>query len=172
MELKTLKSIFTLSIISLSLAGCAANHVSGGLNGDWKGKATLLAGSHISKGDTLFNVSYKDGSLSFPDSPWGPLTGKFTLQNQSVTATSSGIGAVFSNNQTIAVPQVSSTTIKRGDSTGRAYLESNGQVVLLCNISNSFVTTGWMDWEMIGSGVCADGANNLVTILFERSSRK
>lgn len=169
----TITRTLIILIFSLVTTGCAQNHISGGLNGDWAGKASLIGGDgNILKGSTIFNVSYKDGTFEFPVSPWGALEGKFSFQDQSVSATSAGVGAVFTGNQTIAVPTINSISLRRGSNSGKAYLATDGKVVLLCNITGGFVTTGNLDWEMIGTGICADSSGKTHTVMFERSTSK
>jgi hypothetical protein len=167
------KEMMFISLISPTLIlGCANNHISGGLyNGVWAGKSTLISNTgSLFKGDTTFNVAFKDGTISFSESPWGIIEGKFTYQDQSTSVTSTGVNTIFMSNKSIPISNLQTTNINTKSNSGKAYLATNNQVVLLCNITGQFITTGNLDYEMTGTGVCADNKNNQYTLILDRST--
>jgi len=170
MHMRNILSVLLLFNL-VGLNGCAANNISG--LSTWAGRATLIGGDGMAvPGKTLFNVSYGDGEIVFDSTPLGALSGKFITQTDRITSSSFGVASAFSSNAAITVPAISATNTTRGSRAGKAYFSTNGKIFMLCNIEVSFVTTGMMDYEMLGSGVCADQSDKNYSIMFERSGAR
>lgn len=154
------------------LGGCATNLIEGKPYTFYNTATLIDADGRMHEGRIITNAQTQDGTIEIPQTKYGPLSGKFSVQTPSVTSQRSGIGVIQSSDQTILVPSMSAQTITSGNSSGQAYLAAGDQVVLRCNLSVSqrgtFYLIGTTPVYMIGSGVCTDADGKISNLQFTR----
>jgi hypothetical protein len=165
--MKAIVKMFFFAVFLIIFAvSCAHNSVS---VMEWWSRATLIDGAgNISEGKAIFHFSYRDGTIEIPHSKYGHLSGRFVTQTQSISNTRAGIGVASTGEEKIVVPTIASQKLQSGSSHGMAYLQTDGRVILKCNIAVDFKTRGLGDAQMVGSGICADESGEQSQLIFGR----
>lgn len=105
---------------------------------------------HIYYGSVSFNAAYQTGSITFPGTPYGDLTGPFTL----ITTDEKN-------------PVIKLDNIPLQQFSGKAHLGNNEKRFLQCDLTAEFKSKGMGDMKMIGCGTCYDENKNTYDISFQ-----
>ncbi len=105
---------------------------------------------HFYYGTATFNAQYQTGSITFPSTPYGSLTGPFVM---------------ITTDEKKPVIQLESTPLQQFS--GKAHLGSKGKRFLECDITAEFKSKGMGDMKMIGCGTCYDTNKNAYDITFQ-----
>ena len=131
--------IFLCMLSFLFLNGCKA-----------KGEATLIDNNgRFYYGIVSFNPQYQTGTITFPETPYGSLTGPFTV-------------LLTDDNPIIKLDNL---PMKRFN--GKAHLGNQGNRYLECDITVEFKTKGMGDMKMVGCGTCYDKTTQEYDILLQ-----
>jgi len=137
--MKTGFSVFSYMLVFLCLVGCKA-----------QGEATLIDPTgRFYYGEVLFSPEYHTGDIQFLDTPYGPLTGPFTV--------------ILTEDDPII--ELKNLPMKKFN--GKAHLGNQGKRFLECDITAEFRTKGMGDLKMIGCGTCYDKDSLEYDIVFQ-----
>ncbi len=100
-------------------------------------------------GTVTFNPEYQTGTISFPHSPYGKISGPFTV--------------VLTDPKN---PVVTLKSIPLDKYSGKAQLGNDNRRCLECDITAQFRSSGTGDMKMIGCGMCYDDQKNSFDISF------
>jgi hypothetical protein len=132
---------FTLAAIVLPalVAGCK-----------WSNEAVLVdQEGRIYYGTVSFDSEYKTGAITFPGTPYGDITGPFTLVTTGET------------------PIIELANLPLLQFSGKAHLGNRTVRFLECDITAEFRSKGMGDMKMVGCGTCRDHQNGTYDISFQ-----
>ena len=132
---------FALAAVALPalLAGCK-----------WSNETVLVdQKGNMYYGIVSFDSEYKTGTIAFPGTPYGDITGPFTL----VT--------------TAENPVIELSNLPLLQFSGKAHLGNKAMRFLECDITAEFRSKGMGDMKMVGCGTCRDQENRVYDISFQ-----
>ena len=135
----------------------------------WWNRTTLIDGrGRAFDGKVVFDWVSRDGTIEIPATSYGDIKGRFFTQKTDAMTSNIDMAGTSSDDDSIAVPALSSQPIEAGNEEGIAYLAVDNKVVLKCNIGVDYESSGMGNTNMIGGGICADRDGNLSQIYFGR----
>ena len=100
-------------------------------------------------GIVSFNPEYHTGTITFSETPYGNLTGPFTV--------------VLTEDH----PIIDLENLPMKSFNGKAHLGYNGKRFLECDITTEFRSMGMGDMKMVGCGSCYDNKSQEYDIIFQ-----
>jgi hypothetical protein len=104
---------------------------------------------HFYYGTVNYDPEYQTGSITFPHTPYGKISGPFTV--------------ILTDNKN---PLITLKNIPLEKYSGKAQLGSGQKRCLECDITAEFKSEGMGDMKMIGCGTCYDEQKNTYDISF------
>ena len=141
----------TIYIVMMTLAGCT-----------WTNKAILVdeQGQYY-PGKVTFDWVYKNGTISLPISPYGPLSGTFYVIQEGSSVQGSAVGVNQKGNVAVG-----SVRVGQQKFVGKAYFGTEKKRLIKCDIVVDFRTKGMGDARMVGCGTCIGENNDTFEIIF------